>query len=73
MLEIRNKNKFPVQLIVRSRMAPRAFTTLNIPGVGSGKNVYLLEDERTTPYIQRVEDMGLISTKHIPNKLRKGE
>ena len=73
MLEIRNKNKFPVQLIVRSRMAPRAFTTLNIPGVGSGKNVYLLEDERNTPYIQRVEEMGLISTKHIPNKLRKGE
>jgi hypothetical protein len=54
-------------------MAPRAFTTLNIPGVGSGKNVYLLEDERNTPYIQRVEEMGLISTKHIPNKLRKGE
>ena len=73
MLEIRNKSKFPVQLIIRSRAAPKAFTTLNIPGVGSGKNVYLLEDERNTPYIQRVEDMGLISTKHIPNKLRKGE
>jgi len=73
MLEIRNKSKFPVQLIVRSRMAPKAFTTLNIPGVGAGKNIYLLEDERATPYIERVENMGLISTRHIPNKLRKGE
>ncbi len=73
MLEIRNKNKFPVQLIIRSRMAPKAFTTLNVPGVGSGNNVYLLEDERNTPYIDRVEKMGLISTKYIPNSLRKGE
>jgi hypothetical protein len=73
MLEIRNKSKFPVQLMVRSRKAPRAFTTLIIPGVGQGKNVYLLEDERHTTYIDRVEKMGLISTRHIPNKLRKGE
>jgi hypothetical protein len=72
-LELRNKNKFPVQLIVRSRRAPRAFTTLNIPGVGSGQNVYLLEDERETPYIQRVEDLGLITTRRIPTKLRNGE
>ena len=73
MLEIKNKNKFPVQLLIRSRKSPRAFTTLNIPGIGSGKNIYLLEDERTTEYIERVEKMGLITTKHIPNSLRKGE
>ena len=48
MLEIKNKKKFPVQLVIRSRKAPRAFTVLNIPGVGGGKNVYYLEDERVT-------------------------
>jgi hypothetical protein len=73
MLEIKNKQKFPVQLVIRSRTAPRSFTTLNIPGVGSGKNIYLLEDERATEYIDRAEKNGLISTRHIPNKLRKGE
>lgn len=73
MLEIKNKNKFPVQLIVRSRKSPRSFTTLNIPGVGCGKNVYLLEDERATEYIDRAVKDGLISTRQLPNKLQKGE
>lgn len=73
MLEIKNKNKFPVQLVVRSRKSPRSFTTLNIPGVGCGKNVYLLEDERATEYIDRAVKDGLISTRQLPNKLQKGE
>lgn len=73
MLEIKNKNKFPVQLVIRSRTAPRSFTVLNIPGIGCGKNIYLLEDERTTEYIDRAVKDGLITTRHIPNKLRKGE
>jgi hypothetical protein len=73
MLEIKNKQKFPVQLIIRSRTAPRSFTVLNVPGIGRGKNIYHLEDERTTEYIERAVKDGLISTKHIPNKLRKGE
>lgn len=68
MLEIKNKNKFPVQLVIRSRKAPRSFTVLNIPGVGSGKNICLLEEERATDYIDRAEKEGLISTKLIPNK-----
>ena len=72
MLEIKNKQKFPVQLVIKSRSAPRSFTVLNIPGVGRGKNIYHLEDERTTEYIDRAEKDGLISTRHIPNK-RKGE
>ncbi len=73
MLEIKNKQKFPVQVLIRSRKAPRSFTCLNIPGVGGGKNVYYLEDERSTEYIDRAEKDGLISTKHIPNQIRKGE
>jgi hypothetical protein len=73
MLEIKNKNKFPVQLIIRSRTAPRSFTVLNIPGIGKGKNIYFLDDERKTEYIDKAEKDGLISTRHIPNKFRKGE
>ena len=74
MIELKNKTKSPVQLVVRSRKAPRSFTTLIIPGIGKGKNVRLLVDELKTEYIDRVERMGLISTKYIPNsEIRKGE
>jgi hypothetical protein len=74
MIEVKNKMKSPVQLVVKSRKAPRSFTTLIIPGIGKGKNVRLIEDELKTEYIDRVEKMGLISTKYIPNlEIRKGE
>lgn len=74
MIEIKNKLKSPVQVLVRSRKAPRAFTTLVIPGVGKGNNVRLIEDELNTEYIERVRKMGLISTKYIPNsEIRKGD
>ena len=72
MIEITNRQKCPVQVLVRSRRSPRSFTTLNIPGIGKGNNIYLLEDERATDYIERVEKMGLISTRQI-NRLTKGE
>lgn len=65
MLEIKNNKKFPVQLIVRSRRKPRSFTVLNVPGVGCGKNIYFLEDERSTAYIDKAEKDGLISIKQI--------
>ena len=74
MIEIKNKIKSPVQLVVRSRKAPRAFTTLIVPGLGKGNNVRLIEDELKTEYIDRVEKMGLISTRYIPNsEIRKGD
>jgi hypothetical protein len=74
MIEIKNKLKSPVQLVVRSRKAPRAFTTLIIPGIGKGNNVRLIEDELATEYIERVEKMGLISTRYVPNnEIRKGD
>lgn len=74
MIEIKNKQKSPVQIIVRSRKAPRAFTTLIIPGIGKGQNIRLIDDELKTDYIERVEKMGLISTKYIPNsEIRKGD
>lgn len=68
MLEVRNKGRSPVQLVVRSRRAPNAFTTKIVPGIGKGKNVCLIEDELVTEYIERVEKMGLITTKYIPNR-----
>ena len=67
MIEITNRQKFPVQIVVRSRKSTNSFTTLNIPGVGAGKNVYLLEDERATEYITRVKDWGLISLRNVPD------
>lgn len=73
MIEIKNKLKSPVQLVVRSRKAPRAFTTLIVPGIGKGNNIRLIEDELATEYIERVEKMGLISTRHLPNNISKGE
>lgn len=69
MIEIKNKQRSPVQIVIRSRTAPRAFTTLNIPGVGSGNNVVCIEDERRTDVIDRVEKMGLIATRYVPNSL----
>ena len=74
MIEIKNKNKFPVQILVRSRKTPRSFTTLNIPAMGSGKNIYYLENERSTTYVERAEKkFGLITTKYIPDSEIKHE
>lgn len=74
MIEIKNKTKGPVQVLIRSRKSPKSFTTLNIPGIGSGKNTYLMEDERNTEYVDRAEKLGLISTRHLTKKeLNKGE
>ena len=72
MIEIRNKERGTIQLVVRSRTSPKAFTTLNIPGVGKNNNVVLIEDEITTEYVNKAEKAGHISTRHIPNnKLKK--
>jgi hypothetical protein len=73
MIEITNRKKQPVQIVVRSTKAPRAFTVLNIPGVGAHKNVAYIEDERHTKYVDEAESRGEISTKHVANKPTKGE
>ena len=48
MIIITNRQRGPVQLIVRSRVTPRSFTVKNVPGVGSGHNVYNMPDELHT-------------------------
>ena len=69
MIEIKNKNRFPVQLIVRSKLKPNSFTTLILPGRGAGKGVCYIEDEATTDYVDRLEkDFRLITTKNIPDR-----
>lgn len=73
MIEIKNKLRSPVQVLVRSKTAPKAFTTLIIPGIGAGKNTRLIADELVTDVIERVEKMGLISTRYIPNRVEKGD
>jgi hypothetical protein len=73
MIEITNRHKTPVSLIVRSKVAPRSFTTLTVPGVGAGKNVVYIEDERHTIYVDRAESDKLISTRQVENKPSKGE
>jgi hypothetical protein len=65
MIEVTNKGRSPVQLVVRSRLIPHSFTTLIIPGIGAGKNVKLLQDEVITDVVERVEKMGMISTRYI--------
>jgi hypothetical protein len=74
MIEITNVCKHPVQVVIKSKKKVNSFTTLNIPGLGSKKNIYNLEDERSTAYIERVEKMGLIKTRYVPNNiLTEGE
>lgn len=66
MIELKNKQKYPVQLVIKCKNKTRAMTVLNIPGVGSGKNVYYLADERATPYIDKAVKEGLITKKYLP-------
>lgn len=64
MIELTNVNKFPVQVVVKSTRIPNSFTCLNIPGIGKKNNIFLLEDERATEYIDRAVEAGLL-TKRI--------
>ena len=73
MIEIRNLKKHPVQLIIRSRLTPKSFTVLNIPGICNGKNIFNLEEERSTEYIDRAQKAGLISTRYLVNSYGRGE
>lgn len=68
MIEIKNKLRSPIQLLIKSKTHPRQFSTLIVYGMGAGKNVYLLEDELKTKYIDDAEKKGLIVTRYIPNK-----
>ena len=68
MYRITNKQRGPVQIVVRSRVHNGGFTTLNIPGVGAGKNFYNLDDELMTDFVTRVKEAGLITVEEIINE-----
>ncbi len=74
MIKITNITKSPVQLVVKTGPKARArnqkvgMACLNIPGIGAKKNVYFLEDERHTNYIDQAEKAGLIKQEKIINK-----
>ena len=73
MIEITNKTRGPVQLVIRTKVG-KEMTVLNIPGIGAGKNVFFLEDERHTEWIDRAEQNGLITQKIVTKKRSiKGE
>ena len=68
MIEVTNKTKGPVQLVVKSGTHTSAFTTLIIPAIGAGKNVKLLEDEVIIEdVLERVVKTGMVTTRYIPN------
>lgn len=68
MIEITNRTKNPVQIIVRSKEDPSNFTTKIIPAIGKGKNIFYLEDERETEYINRLVSKKLITKRYIQEK-----
>lgn len=72
MILIENKLKGPIQLVVRSKVHNGGFSTLNIPGMGAGKNFYALEDERMTENVERAKKDFLIDYK-IVNTVIEGE
>jgi hypothetical protein len=65
MIEITNKQKYPVQIVVKSTKIPNSFTCLNIPGIGKKNNIFLLQDERATEYIDRAAEAGLITKRTV--------
>ena len=68
MIEITNTQRGPVSVMIRSKKKVRSFTTLTIPGRGSGDNKRIIEDERATENIAMVEKFGFISTRKVKNK-----
>jgi hypothetical protein len=74
MIEITNLQQTPISLFIRSKRAPGHGTSLTIPGIGAEKNIFYLEEERATEYINRAEQSGYIKTRFVDsNILRTGE
>ncbi|MHA2043430.1 MAG: hypothetical protein ACW99G_01475 [Candidatus Thorarchaeota archaeon] len=66
MIEIINRKRSPISLMVKSLKAPRSFTIMNIPGVGAGHNVKELAEERITDHV-----MGFVEDKTIALRKKK--
>lgn len=68
MIEIRNKQRFPIPLILKSKNYQKGMTHKILPGIGKGNNIITIEDELYTAYIQEAEKRGWISIKKITAK-----
>jgi len=66
-LEITNKSRGPISIMVRSRTgpSPRKFSILVIPGYGAGKNVIRIFEELRTEHIDMLERERLITVKRV--------
>jgi len=73
MLEVTNKLRSPIQIMVRSKRKVDSYTTLTIPGIGGGKNTVILEDERMTENIERLRKDKLLEYKYIEDVKLTGE
>lgn len=73
MIEITNRLRGPLQLIVKSRVHNGNFSTLTVPGMGAGKNVIYIEDEEKTDHIDLFERNELIFTKYVKALKNMGE
>jgi hypothetical protein len=63
MIEVKNKTRHPVQVMVRATRQNHAFHTTVIPGIGKGKNVRRWPEELITEQIRRLEKEGLLALK----------
>lgn len=74
MIEITNVTRGPVQVLIKTGPGrPKGLAVLNIPGIGAGKNVVELADERHTEYVDQSEQAGLIKQKRINKKAVKSK
>ncbi len=71
MIEITNRERGPVQLMVKSGNYVSGFTTKILPGRGKKQNVYVIQDEQWTPQIGLLEDLKMISTRTVPATAKK--
>jgi len=72
MIEITNRDRGPVQLIVRSQNKVTGFTTKILPGRGRKKNVCIITDEEWTEQINTLVELKMISTRRVnPATIKK--
>lgn len=62
MIEIVNKERGPIQLMLRSSTKANGFNLVVLPGRGAGKNRRVIADEEMTPQIKHLESLRLITT-----------
>ena len=62
---VKNLQRGPVSLMIKSKGKLRSFTTLTLPGIGSKKNEVRIPDELMTDKIKLMENKRLISISKV--------